>query len=481
VDETNGGAGMTDEPWQVGAVNGLVRALGVLFAASCMLSMIGPLSADEQDPIASLVGEWDLIDPDTITSIKIRPDHSVFHSRLGLGDIEHENVFYYKVEYRHTHLQCHYQIKKYSEDELSIIVSIRPAPSDCDLGQMRRAPGSIRPKSNDAAGGSSATESKSSNLAKPDKAAPTLPASASPHTLAAEEEANLKPKAVFKECPACPDMVVVPPGRFLMGSPAQERGRYDNEGPIQEIAIPKMLAVGRYSITRDEFMAFVAATNYPYGQTCHAEVGNRFVDKPNSSFLSPPGFSQQGRDPVVCVSWNDAKEYTKWLSTKTGKTYRLLSEAEREYVARAGSATPYWWGETVSPSQANYDTRQRSYSSGKSSDLRKTAANAVVTQRPTGPPPGKPRPVESYQQNPWGLFNVHGNVAEWVEDCWNVDHMGAPADGTPARTGDCSLHVLKGGAWSYWPQDIRAAYREPAKANDRYYQVGFRVARDLAP
>ena len=190
---------------------------------------------------------------------------------------------------------------------------------------------------------------------------------------------------------------------------------------IQEIAIPKMLAVGRYSITRDEFMAFVAATNYPYGQTCQAEVDNRFLDRPNTSFLSPPGFSPQGRDPVVCVSWNDAKEYTKWLSAKTGKAYRLLSEAEREYVTRAGSATPYWWGETVSPSQANYDTRQRSYSSGKRADLRKTA----------GPPPGKPRPVENYQQNPWGLFNVHGNVAEWVEDCWNADHRGAPATARP--------------------------------------------------
>ena len=171
-------------------------------------------------------------------------------------------------------------------------------------------------------------------------------------------------------------MVVVPSGRFLMGSPAGERGRYDKEGPIQEIAIPKMLAVGRYSITRDEFMAFVAATNYPYGQTCQAEVDNRFLDRPNTSFLSPPGFSPQGRDPIICVSWNDAKEYTKWLSAKTGKAYRLLSEAEREYVTRAGSATPYWWGETVSPSQANYDTRQRSYSSGKRADLRKTAGRA---------------------------------------------------------------------------------------------------------
>ena len=132
MDETNGGAGMTDEPWQVGAVNGLVRALGVLFAALCMLSMIGPLSADEHDPIASLVGDWDLIGSDT--SLEIRPDHSVFHSRLGLGDIKHENVFYYEVEYRHKHLQCYYRIKKYSEDELSVIVYTRPADSDCDLG-----------------------------------------------------------------------------------------------------------------------------------------------------------------------------------------------------------------------------------------------------------------------------------------------------------------------------------------------------------
>jgi formylglycine-generating enzyme required for sulfatase activity len=165
------------------------------------------------------------------------------------------------------------------------------------------------------------------------------------------------------------------------------------------------------------------------------------------------------------VSWSDAVAYTEWLSAQTGKAYRLLTEAEREYIARAGSGTPYWWGATVNYKLANYDTRR----------------DAV---RP-GPelPPGCPRegtsPVGCFAPNPWGFFEVHGNVAEWTQDCWNRDYKGAPIDGSAALAGDCSRRVLRGGGWNYWPEDIRAAYREAAPAEHRYFHVGFRVARDV--
>lgn len=463
-------------PSQVSAAYRLFGAVafGLLLVGS---GEADQLRADEPDAISSLVGDWDLRGTDT--SLEIRPDHSVFHSRLGLGDIEHENVHYFKVEYRHTHLQCHYQIKKYSKDELSIVVSIRPADADCDLGEMRRAPGSIEPESA-AAGEQDASgepaQSESSNQEPPAVVEPSSPQESSPHVLALGEEKDLKPAATFKECKECPEMVVVPSGRFLMGSPASERGRQENEGPIHGVAIPKMIAVGQHAVTRDEFMAFVAATSYPYGHTCHAEVDNKWVDKPNASFSDPPGFSQQGRDPVVCVNWFDAQEYAKWLSAKTGKQYRLLSEAEREYVARAGTGTPYWWGDSATPQQANYDTRPRNHSDNSAM----AAALVAKTRGLREAPHGKPRAVDSYQPNPWGLYNVHGNVAEWVEDCWNANYTNTPTEGSPARTGDCSRRVVKGGAWSYWPEDIRAAYREPAKTDGRYFHVGFRVARNLA-
>jgi formylglycine-generating enzyme required for sulfatase activity len=177
----------------------------------------------------------------------------------------------------------------------------------------------------------------------------------------------------------------------------------------------------------------------------------------------PPGFEQGGDHPAVCVSWEDANAYTTWLSERAGKRYRLPTEAEREYIARAGTTTPYWWGTGVTPEQANFDTRPRPLPSGSSQ------SGAA----------GRTTPVHAGPVNPWGFFNVHGNVAEWVQDCWNADYRNAPGNGTAVLTGDCSQRVLRGGAWSSWPEDIRAAYREMSPAANRYASVGFRVARAL--
>lgn len=319
-----------------------------------------------------------------------------------------------------------------------------------------------------------------------DKGAPEERAGKAP--LTAEEERQLRASASFRECESCPEMIVVPAGDFLMGSPDAEPGRLKFEGPVHKVTIANPISVGRHAVTRDQFRAFVEATSYPFGDSCHAQTSSGWVDMAKHSFLSPPKFSQQGDHPVVCISWKDADAYVRWLSANTGKAYRLPTEAEREYIARAGTSTPYWWGHTVSLRQANFDTQPRPAGSP-----RDTAAPAWEQRFPrkAGEPPAAPRivepgvasggtrPVDWGQPNPWSFLQVHGNVAEWVQDCWNPNYARTPADGSAARIGDCSLRVVRGGAWSSWPEDIRAAYREMAGADERYYSIGFRVARDI--
>jgi formylglycine-generating enzyme required for sulfatase activity len=146
----------------------------------------------------------------------------------------------------------------------------------------------------------------------------------------------------FKDCPTCPEMVVVPSGTFTMGSPNNEPGRGDDEDQLQ-VTIPKPFAVGRYAVTRGEFGAFLAASNHKIDSGCNVWTGTEWKNRPYLSWRSP-GFAQTERHPVVCISWNDAKTYVAWLSLMTGKGYRLLSGAEREYVTRAGTTTPFWWG-----------------------------------------------------------------------------------------------------------------------------------------
>ncbi len=292
----------------------------------------------------------------------------------------------------------------------------------------------------------------------PEKAVPDAP----PATTPRRRESELPPKATFRDCDACPEMVAVPAGAFMMGSPENEPGRLKFEGPVHAVSFPTAFAVARDAATRDQFKAFVDATGYRFGETCQTQSDAGWVEK-RGSFLSPPGFEQSGDHPAVCVSWEDANAYAKWLSERTGKRYRLPTEAEREYVARAGTTTPYWWGTGITREQANFDTRPRPLPSGSS----------------PGGAPGRTAPVHGGPVNPWGFFNVHGNVAEWVQDCWNADYRNAPGNGTALLAGDCSQRVLRGGAWSSWPEDVRAAYREMSPAANRYASVGFRVARAL--
>ena len=246
----------------------------------------------------------------------------------------------------------------------------------------------------------------------------------------------------FHECDDCPEMVVVPSGSYMMGSPSDEKGRYDAEGPVHRVTIPELFAVGVYEVTFREWDACRRAGG------CTHNPGDR-------------GWGRGDR-PVVGVSWEDAKAYVRWLSRATGAEYRLLSESEWEYAARGGTAGPFHFGSTISPKQANYDGRY-TYGSGRSGLYRKRTV-----------------PVGSFPANAFGLHDVHGNVWEWVEDCWHHDYTGAPLDGSAWMAGgDCARRVLRGGSWSNEPRDLRSAARYRFETGFRLNNIGFRIARTL--
>lgn len=246
----------------------------------------------------------------------------------------------------------------------------------------------------------------------------------------------------FRDCPDCPEMVLIPRDRFTMGSPESEPGRQKDE-TRQAVLIPRGFAAGRYAVTFREWGACVA------DGSCGGYTP------------SDEGWGRNDR-PVIDVSWNDAKAYAAWLSKKTGKSYRLLSESEREYVTRAGAYTPFWWGAGISTDDANYDGSRTYGGGGKKGENRQ-----------------KTVPVNSFEPNPFGLSQVHGNVWEWTADCWNDNHDSAPGDGSALETGGCSARVLKGGAWNSDPAELRSASRLGAAPDARTSSYGFRVARDL--
>jgi formylglycine-generating enzyme required for sulfatase activity len=260
--------------------------------------------------------------------------------------------------------------------------------------------------------------------------------------LSAAEECVLKPKDVFKECEKCPEMVVVPAGTFMMGSPTSEEGRENDEGPAHSVTIEKPFAVGRFAVTFDEWDA------------CVSDGGCRGYQPVDQGW-------GRGRRPVINVSWDDAKGYAAWLSRKTGKTYRLLSEAEREYVTRAGTTTPFWWGEAASTGQANFD------------------GTVAYGNGPVGQYRGQTLPVDSFAPNDWGLYQLHGNVWEWVEDCYHDSYKEAPTNGSAWTSGECGFRVLRGGSWNNIPANIRSADRHWYATDVQREDSGFRLARTL--
>jgi formylglycine-generating enzyme required for sulfatase activity len=259
----------------------------------------------------------------------------------------------------------------------------------------------------------------------------------------ANELRCLRPKDSFKDCDTCPEMVVIPAGSFVMGSPDNERGRGTDEGPQHKVTFQRPFALGKFEVTFEEWDRCVAANGCKY--------------RPDDR-----GWGR-GRRPVISVSWNEVtKEYLPWLNRVAGRIYRLPTEAEWEYAARAQTTSPYWWGEVISKSQANY--RRAAIESGKD----KRALTQVGTL-----------PVDSFKPNPWGLYNVHGNAREWVQDCYKDSYLGAPSNGSAVLDVPGCRRGVRSGSWDYGPKDLRSAFRDWDGFNSRDYFVGFRVARTL--
>lgn len=283
-----------------------------------------------------------------------------------------------------------------------------------------------------------------------------------------------KPGTVFRDCAGCPEMVAVPPGTFVMGAAPGETGADPaGEGPQHRVTIAYPLAVGRYEVTRGEWARFVKETALPdprYGCNRHMPKAP-FWPQTRGLSWHDTGFPQTDRHPAVCLSWNEAKAYTAWLSQKTGKTYRMLSEAEWEYAARAGTTSAHFWGEK--PEDACR------YANG--SDLtRKEKHPEWTADQPCHDGFAETSPVGSFRPNRFGLYDMAGNVAEMTLDCLNPDYKGAPADGSPRLTGDCKYRMNRGDTWTSTPGGLRSAARGYDDATyTRVYDLGFRVAREF--
>ena len=298
---------------------------------------------------------------------------------------------------------------------------------------------------------------------------------------------NLDPGQVFRDCPECPEMVVIPAGTFLMGSSDAElardlaqiqpeygifslfgfsdrstfKSRMASEQPQHSVSISKPFGLGRYLVTKNEYSKFEIETGYKGSNHCVLWNNHRFTNASGFNW-SNIGVPQTDRDPVACVSWKDAKAYIAWLNGKIRKSsvesvglYRLPSEAEWEYAARAGTRTARWWGDDIGSLNANC------LGCGTWSGILRTS------------------PVDTFHPNRFGLFDMLGNVWEFTEDCRYETYEDAPNDGSARKDEQCGKIVIRGGAWDSNPFVLRSADRGYSKVDDAVNDTGFRVARTL--
>ncbi len=277
------------------------------------------------------------------------------------------------------------------------------------------------------------------------------------------------------DCAGCPEMVAIPAGRFVMGAAPGEEEReglfedFRRRSEPQHAVSVRPYWMAKHEVTRGQYRAFVEATGRASGG-CFMWTGDDFRMDAAKDWRNP-GYPQHDDHPVACVSWEDATAYAAWLARKTGKKYRLPSEAEWEYAARAGTTTTRFWGDDANAACA--------YANG--ADL------ATLSHVPRAPEWTYARcndghaytaPVGSYRPNGFGLHDMLGNVWEWTQDCWNVNYIAAPVDGSAWATGDCFLRTVRGGSWDDQPLGLRAAYRVGSPVVIRVYGRGFRVAKD---
>ncbi len=331
------------------------------------------------------------------------------------------------------------------------------------------------------AGGAAQQPSNTEPPRTPPQVAERLPdARSTPTTTSApvlRDSSQLRDFALFRDCAECPDMVVIPAGAFVIGSPDGEAGREASEGPQRQISVPRF-ALSRFEVTRGQYEAFVGATGRADGSNCLTDRdGNGSWEPDPRGAWRDPAFAQSGDHPVVCVNWSDATAYATWLggqaragavmvSNEAG-SYRLASEAEWEYAARAGGASAYPWGSDANAGCAYMNGGDQSFRARYPSFTMALACNdgALNTTR-----------VGSYRANDFGLYDMIGNAWEWTQDC----HAASPPTSAVAvQSGGCASRVFRGGSWGDNPRALRAAVRSRDTPALRFNNVGFRVAREL--
>jgi formylglycine-generating enzyme required for sulfatase activity len=293
---------------------------------------------------------------------------------------------------------------------------------------------------------------------------------------------------VFRDCPECPEMVVVPAGRFMMGSPANDPKALPDEFPQHEVVFQRPFAVGRFEVTRQQYEVFAKATGLPETNRCWMSTNcvnctsgrkaDRFMQRTNKKSIVEvqgsswrnPGWRQADNEPVLCVSWLDAMDYLAWLSQRTGQRYRLLTESEWEYAARANTTGYFAWDLAAADNCK--------WVNGADDEIRavfgyfpdaSTCSDGFTLTAPGG----------TYPANSFGLYDMYGNVWEWTSDCYVPDHGGSPADGSSRQDGSCDVRVTRGGSFWNPPDFLRSARRNREVKELRSMLVGFRLARDL--
>ena len=297
--------------------------------------------------------------------------------------------------------------------------------------------------------------------------------------LAPAHERGLAPAEGFRECERCPEMLVVPAGSFMMGSPESEKGRNSWEGPQRMVTFGRPFAVGKFEVTVDQFAEFVRETGYDSGSTCWTFENGTFDGRTGRSWRNP-GYSQTGSHPAACLSWRDAKGYVEWLARKTGdKGYRLLAEAEWEYAARArpmpAEAPRFPFGDDENALCSHGNVLDQTAKKLPGTTMRWDFLSCRDDY-------AEAAPIGRFQPNAFGLYDMLGNVKEWTQDCFHDGQgfRGAPTDGSAWTSGSCRAHVLRGGSWLSYARLLRAAVRFRGGPDDRVSDVGFRVAKTLS-
>ena len=293
-----------------------------------------------------------------------------------------------------------------------------------------------------------------------------------------DEPVTLPPKPCTNTLNTLPEMQLIPAGQFQMGSPATEAGRDSDEGPVYAVSVYRPFGLSRCEVTVGQFKRFVSETGYKTdaerGGGCFT-LNKETVKYEQQAWANwqSPGFAQADDHPVVCVSWQDAKAYTRWLSVVTGAVYRLPTEAEWEYAARTKTASELsrYWGDD---SDKGCD-----YANGADLDLKQSLPGISFTIADCNDGAVYTALAGSYQRNAFGLSDMLGNAWEWVEDCYKDSYDGAFVDGSARQEVECTSRVLRGGGWNYRPLFIRSAIRFRDNPDVAFDNSGFRIARAL--